>query len=679
MGPALLLAILTLHLTAESDFLLWPVSPLERIWPDSVPRSSSSAAQGAPIAATVATEGARGEVVTAQLAVRSGSDLRLKLAAGDLVGPGGAKIPASGVRLFWQRRISLTRNTPATPAEELDRVAPCDVPDPFWEDAERDVARDRTEGIWIEIRVPRAAPAGAWRGSVALSVVEPSVVDPSAVDPSVIQSSDTPSSGGGRKDVPVDLTVWDFAIPERPSLHVVQWFTFPGIPFDKTVERYSERWWGLLEKFARIVAEHRQDCFQAPFHLIRMRLGKDGRYVGDFSRFDRWVETFLRAGPFERIELGFVARLEGGGLTDPASRLRPGRLPVEMESGEPRPSDEDLLRGYLGALHAHLEERGWLERSMVHIHDEPFIHHEESYREVARLVAEAAPGLRRIDAIEAEDFFGSLEVWVPKLSHLANWYDTAFRRAQESGAELWFYTCCHPTGRYPNRFLDYPLLKTRVLHWIGYLHDLDGYLHWGLNHFWGDDPFSEAGVSQGLPPGDRAVCYPASDGYLGSLRWSAMRDGLEDFEYLRVLEERLRALKARHGERARRLDPRQRPLEICRRVAWSFRDHARDPEALLAARREIAAEIAAVERGPLRVLQTSPPDGFAVPPAPRVANLWGIADPGSEVRVDGRAVANVAPDGVFFQALFLRGDQTDIVVEVRNGDRTARAVRRLPP
>jgi hypothetical protein len=343
-------------------------------------------------------------------------------------------------------------------------------------------------------------------------------------------------------------------------------------------------------------------------------------------------------------------------------------------------TDEETLRGYLGVLREHLRERGWLDRAMIHIHDEPFIHHEASYRETARLVAEAAPGIRRIDAIETEDFFGSLEIWVPKLSHLANWYETSFRRAHESGAELWFYTCCHPTGRYPNRFLDYPLVKGRILDWIAYLYDLDGFLHWGLNYFGAPDAYSEEALAaQGLPPGDCAVLYPAADGYLGSLRWSAMRDGLEDFEYLRILEGRLRALKASYGESARRLDPRQRPVELCRRVAWSFRDYTRDPAVLLSTRRMIAEEILAVEEGPLRILQTSPPDGSPVPGAPRVANVWGIAEAGSEVSIDGQAVPNVLENGVFYQAVFLGVEAKEIVVEVRKGARSAKAVRSLPP
>jgi len=640
-----------------SDLDVWSVSPLARVFPDSTPPESGSA----PLDAA----GARGEIVTAQLAVRSGSARKVGVRAADLEGPGGARIPAQAVRMWWERRIALTRNTVKTPPEELDRAAPCEVADPFWEDADRDLAAGRTEGVWIEILVPRGIPAGAWRGSVTLDV------------------------DGGVRAVPLSLRVWDFDVPEERHLDVVQWFTFPGIPFSKSVKTYSDEWWKLAERFARIIADHRQNVFHAPFSHIRMTYTKDGRFAGDFSRFDRWVETFLRSGRFDRIELDFAGRLEGDGLGDPKGRIRIRRLPVELEDRAAKLSDEEVLRGYLGALCAHLRERGWFERSMIHIQDEPFVQHEESYRDTARILAEAAPGLKRIEAIEGEDFFGALEIWVPKLSHLANWYDTAYRRAKDEGAELWFYTCCHPTGRYPNRFLDYPLLKTRVLHWIAYLYDLDGYLHWGLNHFWGDDPFCEDGLSRDLPPGDRAVCYPGRDGYMGSLRWSAMRDGLEDFEYLWVLEGRLRALKDRYGDAARRLDPRQRPTELCRRVVQGFREYVRDPEVLLAARRAMAEEIEAVGRGPLFVVQTSPPDGSIVPGWPRVANLWGIAEPGAEVTVNGRPVANRSQRGVFWEALFLGDREVEVIVEARIGDRQAvrgmkgsrvgRAVRRLPP
>ncbi len=233
---------------------------------------------------------------------------------------------------------------------------------------------------------------------------------------------------------------------------------------------------------------------------------------------------------------------------------------------------------------------------------------------------------------------------------------------RERGAELWFYTCCHPAGHYPNRFIDQPLIKLRVLHWINYRYDLKGYLHWGLNQFDGDDPYTQQGTGKDLPLGDRAIAYPGKERLLGSLRYSSQRDGIEDYEYLWVLEDRLRKLKERIGSDAFWLDPRQRPLEICRRVVGSFYDHTRDPDVLFAARRAVASEIEALSEQPLLVVQTSPPEGSVVPIGPRHVTVRGFVTPGAVVNVAGKAIDEVRESGYFTAVVFLRDDQQSFEV-----------------
>ena len=234
----------------------------------------------------------------------------------------------------------------------------------------------------------------------------------------------------------------------------------------------------------------------------------------------------------------------------------------------------------LETLQQMMQRRNWQHRFLVAITDEPFIHHEESFAAAVDLVHQAAPSVRVVEAVETE-YLGKLDIYVPKLSHLNLWYPQFERLRREQGSELWFYTCCHPTGRYPNRFLDQTLLQTRVLHWINYLYALQGYLHWGLNWYGTDDPYSQEGVSKDLPLGDRAIIYPGEHGLIGSLRFSTQRDGLQDYEYLWTLEDRLRTIKEQVGQDAFWLDPRQRSLEFCRRVIWSFHDYTRDPHVLL--------------------------------------------------------------------------------------------------
>ena len=274
-----------------------------------------------------------------------------------------------------------------------------------------------------------------------------------------------------------------------------------------------------------------------------------------------------------------------------------------------------------------------------------------------RTRAQAAPSVRVVEAVETE-YLGKLDVYVPKLSHLNLWYPHFEKQRREQGGELWFYTCCHPAGRYPNRFLDQSLLKVRVLHWINYLYDLDGYLHWGLNHYGSDDPFTEDGISKDLPLGDRAIVYPGEKGMIGSLRFSAQRDGLQDYEYLWLLEDRLRAIKEQVGEDAFWLDPRQRSLELCRRVIWSFHDYTRDPNVLLrdAARDcrgdRVAAECALAGGADIATR------GNAHPGRPAHGQRARLVPPGATVTLDGEPVPNVRPSG-YFSHYWFPSDNTE--------------------
>ena len=106
----------------------------------------------------------------------------------------------------------------------------------------------------------------------------------------------------------------------------------------------------------------------------------------------------------------------------------------------------------------------------MHVADEPIPANVESYRELSAKVQEAAPKLRRIDAIHVPDLSGSLEVWVPQINYFEQWLDQ-FRKAQAEGNEVWFYVAWVPQGKYPNRMIDGSAIKPRVLHWLNAIYD----------------------------------------------------------------------------------------------------------------------------------------------------------------------------------------------------------------
>jgi hypothetical protein len=599
---------------AVSQTELWPSDASTKVMRSDKPASGPDA---------LVISGARGEVVSSQAVFRPVEDVTAaSVSISDLRhSKEDASIPATAVKLQWVRYIDIDRNTSRIPEDELVAKAPTSIPDPFWENSTIPLVARQAQPIWIETRVPTDAKPGDYEGKLTVATMDQSY------------------------EMPLRLHVWDFEMPSERHLSVINWWRFPGLGFEY-VEPYSEEYWQLLREFCTFVVEHRQTDVQTSINLIRESGTDQEGYSYDTSRLERYGEVAFGAG-IQRIHLHSVGQRTAG-LTDPTSHIVP---------------NESALRR-LAAWEKVVRRRNWRDRFLVSISDEPHIYHEESYAAMVDRVHQIAPSIRCIEAVEAE-YLGDLDIYVPKLSHLNLWYPR-FKKVQENGAELWFYTCCHPVGRYPNRFLDQSLLKVRVLHWLNYLYGLDGYLHWGLNQFAGKDPYTQEGISKGLPLGDRAVAYPGKKGLLGSLRFSAMRDGLQDYEYLWVLEEKLSEIKSRHGKEAFWLDPRQRSLELCRRVVWSFHDYMRDPSVMLDTRELIAREIETLQTEPLLVVQTSPPEGTVVPAGPRNIGIRGLVPPGAKVTINGKPVQNVRPSGYFLQAYFMPDSKPTITITVEH-------------
>jgi len=539
-------------------------------------------------------------------------------------------IPASAFKLKWVRYIDINRNTAGIPDDELVAKSPASIPDPFWENSTIPVTAEKAQPIWIEIHVPQNARPGDYTGKLTVTTKAES------------------------SEIPIKLHVWNFEVPSQRHLSVINWWNFPGLGF-KNVKSYSNEYWDLLGRFCSFLVEHRQTDVQTSLNLVQENTDGQQGYSYDTSRLERYSEVAFKAG-IRQIHLHSVGRRTQS-LTNPASRITP---------------NESSLRR-LAAWEKIIQRRNWQNRFLVSISDEPFIHHEESYAAMVDRVHETAPSVRCIEAVEAE-YLGKLDIYVPKLSHLNLWYPR-FKEVQSKGSELWFYTCCHPVGRYPNRFLDQSLLKVRVLHWINYLYDLDGYLHWGLNHFAGDNPYTQEAISKGLPLGDRAIVYPGEKGLLGSLRFSAMRDGLQDYEYLWVLENELSKIKNKVGREAFWLDPKQRPLELCRRVVWSFYEYTRNANVMLNTRNAIAREIEGLQTEPLLIIQTSPPEGEFVPSGPRNIGVRGLVPPGAKVTLNGKPIQNVRPSGYFLKAHFMSENNPTITITVEHNGTTRTAKR----
>jgi hypothetical protein len=623
-----------------SDLTVWAVDPHTKVFRDSEPGDATR---------IVKLRAAGNEFEPGQVALRAPEALEnVGIEVTALTHEGGeAKIEGGAITWNFVGFIPLAKNTPRSDRLQV-RAAPCQVPDPLLAARTIGLEPNATQPVWITVRVPQNAVPGRYRAEIAVA------------------------AGDVRETLPIELTVDPFNLPDERHLFVTNWFRASSIASAHGAEIWSEAFWSIFERYAKNMAEHRQNVVLVPWTLIEITREPDGTLTFDYRRFDRFVELFEKVGAADRIEISHVGHFGPGGWSGNQIVLRKITA-TDRASGKQVTVDFDSgLSPLLADLERHLAQRGWLEKSMIHVADEPSINNVESWREASGLVRRAAPHLRRIDAIEGTDFSGALEVWVPKLSHFDRWRDAY--EARRGDGEFWYYICCHPYGNvYPNRFLDYPTACVRVLHWINFAADLRGYLHWGLT-FWGDDPFGTP--SDRLPPGDTHAIYPGSDGPLNSIRWEIQRESIEDFEYLHLLVAKTAEAKRRLGSAATWVDDRRRAMELCQRVVPGISHTEKDPVRIMATRRAIADEIIALGQAPLLLIQTEPPAGSTLVDGPILVELRGATEPGTSVKVNGRLI-QVGADGVFACGTRPTGESYEITIEAERDGNKKVATRRF--
>lgn len=523
----------------------WFVDPLVKVFPGDPPGKHR----------LVAPEfwGARNDYVSVQLAIRAARPLAgISAEVGTLEGPSGARI--SGAQVQYVGYVIVASHSPDTPPEELVGEAPGWYPDPLL-DFPFDLDAGKTHSLWATIRVPRDATPGLYRGTITVRAGVRTVAR-----------------------VGFRLRVVKAVVPEERSLKVTNWFFWSDQTFRQfyglTGPSFTPQHWKLLENIGRVMAERRQNVMLTPLMDLAEARIEAGELRYDFTNLDRWVETFRRAGLIGYIEGSHLVGRAGGynaPLEVPTFQIDGGQVRrLALPPDDPRV--ERFLAGFLSTLNKHLEERGWKDIYFQHILDEAHGDEPPVYGRIAELVRRHLPGVLTIDAVDAEHMpevlQQSCDLWVPLLGRFDQQMDLLERRLA-SGREVWFYTCLVPRGRYPNRLMDYSLLKVRLLHWLNFRFKLTGFLHWGAN-WWTPEPMlaTQPIINDNqtlLPAGDAFIVYPdrANLSVRSSIRLEAMRDGIEDYELLRQLAQKNPAEADR----------------LARAAMTSFTEYVRDPAA----------------------------------------------------------------------------------------------------
>lgn len=343
--------------------------------------------------------------------------------------------------------------------------------------------------------------------------------------------------------------IHNVTIPEN-TFHVTNWFSDESICRFHNVKKGTPEYIGMLEKYALAMRRMHQNVFFIQLDE-RCIISKDP-YIFDFEYLTPEIDCFFKSG-MQLMELGVL--LDRGFLENGMPDMYTDSFKCAMAKDVPVDTKEGyaITVTFVKSLAAYLKAHGWEDKVLFHIHDEPDIHYRDEetlearrrqYYLAASILRKYIPGVRTIEAVDSAGFRGGIDIWVPGTAGYEA-KKAEFDRLTDLGETVWTYVCCGPEGQWLNRFLDFALIKGRLLFWGCAKNRISGFLHWGLNQFQnGMNPYkgtscpNHTGIGTNFPCGDSFIVYPGEDGPEIGMRMEAARRGAEDAALWQLLRKK---------------------------------------------------------------------------------------------------------------------------------------------
>jgi len=546
-------------------------------------------AHGDPAFEAISVSAAKGEFEAAQVVLRPTHDGRLLGAkVGPLRGVGREVGPIS----VGMDEVAYVRVTQPTDGSCLAGFYPDPLP-PLRTPLELHAGQNQP--VWITFHVSPETRAGDYHGKLEMKTTL------------------------GHFSVPLTVHVYDFALPKETHLKSALGLGTQSISrYHHATNDHDRRL--VYSNYLRNFADHRISPYSF-YDLDPIIVGFEGdgaeRHARvDFSQFDKAAHQWLDLFRFNT----FQVPIEGmGGGTFQARYL--GKLDGFAEG---TPEHARLFHDYLSQVENHLRENGWLDKAFVYWFDEPDTKDFEFVAAGMDRLKAAAPGLKRMLTKQPEPgLLGHVDIWC---GLTPEWTPARVQERRAQGQEVWWYICTGPKAPFVTEFIDHPGTELRLWPWQSWQYGVTGVLIWATTYWtsplvypepqaqnpW-QDPMSwmegyghSVGFVSPWGNGDGRFLYPprtdpnrtapaSLDDPINSIRWECLRDGMEDYEYLWLLEGLTQRIQAKRGETSQVREARQL-LVVPPQISKDLTHFTADPRPLLQHRDRVAQMIEKLQR-----------------------------------------------------------------------------------
>ncbi|QTA83477.1 PKD and DUF4091 domains-containing protein [Desulfonema limicola] len=518
---------------SNSSYQFWTTPPSERVFKDdTVPSDTGS---------EIKVYAAKNEFEPFQLVVKPASS-----------GSVTVNISEFGIGIITEiYQVKYVNIEQAT--DSLGRTGA--YPDPLWpisNGASISLAAGQNTSFWFNISVSKTTPSGDYPANIQI----------------------------GGITIPVKLHVFNFAIPDE--IHVKSQMNFSN---QAVLEKYgvpgtSSEYWMYVDMMKQFFIDHRltpksvlwsggltsggapyidYDCTAAQF------TDNDGIW-GFEEPAERYLDgTGLMGGKFTapfNEGTGFPSFMAMTFQNNyPSEDQRPStfcgltRSSADWYTADnPSSAYNKKWFEYIKSIQTYLQGLGYLEKAYYYFANEP--QDQADYDAVAwysRYLKQAAPDFKlMVSENPKPEIFGhvnyvndkQIDIWLPVL----NQYDPAVshdREKNHNGEETWIYFLHGTRPPYFNPItLDHPGIESKFTAWFLWKYRIRGIAYYSINN-WSPNPWTDP--MNDNHNGDLFMLYPPSETntaiaygsnnhrMVPSIRFELMRDSLEDYEYLYVL------------------------------------------------------------------------------------------------------------------------------------------------
>lgn len=462
----------------------------------------------------------KGERISKQIVLWSNTDLNnLDYRVNDLESDNGT-IPASAIKLMFGNYVKGDPEARSC-SEYPSHPTYVEIIDALSNDQVTTLSSADPIKLWVTIDIPEATEPGIYNGVISVN------------------------SGSETIEFSITIKVVDYTLPTAANwnFHLDLW-QFPvntlnrhnDANWSNRITVWSDEHFDLIEPAYRLLSNVGQKAITAYIKdgalgaesMVKWIKKADGTWEYDFAVFDKYVTKMMSWGITKQISCFSPVGWNESQIpywNEATNRTSTLNAPLSTSTYRTR------WDHFLTAFKIHLDEKGWFDKTVLYLDEVS----EEKLNNVISVVHGNDPdwklgiayshGLSDESKSHFYDLSGILE-------------DASNQGITEEKIST-FYTSC--TQKIPNNYVT-PENNTAEMTWMCW-HALsqgyDGYLRWAYDYWILSDPFDARNGAH--TAGDFSMIYRSSNtkpiNFLTSLRLEMLREGIQDYEKVKILKD----------------------------------------------------------------------------------------------------------------------------------------------